>query len=59
MLTRYRERYFAEALPALSARDARGERLARRLADLLFPVTLDEADRRSAAVQRGARRTTA
>ncbi len=42
VLTRYRERYFAEALPALSARDARGERLARRLADLLFPVTLDE-----------------
>ncbi len=36
------EQYFAEALPALSARDARGERLARRLADLLFPVTLDE-----------------
>jgi aminopeptidase N len=42
VLTRYRERYFAEALPALSARDARGDRLARRLADLLFPVTLDE-----------------
>ena len=42
LLTRYRERYFAEALPALNARDARGERLARRLADLLFPVTLDE-----------------
>ena len=42
LLTRYRERYFTEALPALSARDARGERLARRLADLLFPVTLDE-----------------
>ena len=42
VLERYRERYFGEALPALSARDARGERLARRLADLLFPVTLDE-----------------
>ena len=42
LLAPYRERYFTEALPALSARDARGERLARRLADLLFPVTLDE-----------------
>ena len=42
VLERYRERYFREALPAISARDARGERLARRLADLLFPVTLDE-----------------
>jgi aminopeptidase N len=42
VLERYRERYFGEALPALSARDARGERLAARLADLLFPVTLDE-----------------
>ena len=42
LLTRYRDRYFTEALPALSARDARGERLARRLADLLFPVTLDQ-----------------
>ena len=42
VLDRYRERYFGEALPALSARDAGGERLARRLADLLFPVTLDE-----------------
>jgi len=42
VLERYRERYFGEALPALSARDARGEGLARRLADLLFPVTLDE-----------------
>jgi aminopeptidase N len=42
VLVRYRGRYFGEALPALSARDARGERLARRLADLLFPVTLDE-----------------
>lgn len=41
LLTQYRERYFTEALPALSARDARGERLASRLADLLFPVTLD------------------
>ena len=41
VLAVYRDRYFAEALPALSARDARGERLARRLADLLFPVTLD------------------
>ena len=39
LLTRYRQRYFTEALPALSVRDARGERLARRLADLLFPVT--------------------
>ena len=42
LLTRFRERYFTEALPALSARDAQGERLARRLADVLFPVTLDE-----------------
>jgi aminopeptidase N len=42
VLTPYRERYFAEALPALSVRDARGDRLARRLADLLFPVPLDE-----------------
>jgi len=41
LMSEYRDRYFAEALPALSARDARGERLARRLADLLFPVTLD------------------
>ena len=42
VLAGYRDRYFSAALPALSARDARGERLARRLADLLFPVTLDE-----------------
>lgn len=42
LLTRYLDRYFTEALPALSARDARGDRLAPRLADLLFPVTLDE-----------------
>jgi aminopeptidase N len=42
LLTGYRDRYFTEALPALSARDARGDRLAGRLADLLFPVTLDE-----------------
>jgi aminopeptidase N len=42
LLAGYRDRYFSAALPALSARDARGERLARRLADLLFPVTLDE-----------------
>jgi len=42
LLTGYRDRYFTEALPALSARDAAGEGLAGRLADLLFPVTLDE-----------------
>jgi aminopeptidase N len=42
VLDRYRDRYFRQALPALSARDARGDRLARRLADVLFPVTLDE-----------------
>jgi aminopeptidase N len=42
LLTRFLDRYFTEALPALSARDARGDRLAPRLADLLFPVTLDE-----------------
>ena len=42
LLARYRDRYFTEALPALMARDARGDRLAPRLADLLFPVTLDE-----------------
>jgi hypothetical protein len=42
LLTGYRQRYFTEAMPALSVRDARGEGLARRLADLLFPVTLDE-----------------
>jgi aminopeptidase N len=42
LLNRYLDRYFTEALPALSARDARGDRLAPRLADLLFPVTLDE-----------------
>jgi aminopeptidase N len=49
VLERYRERYFGEALPALSARDARGERLARRLADLLFPLTLDEESTMKAA----------
>lgn len=39
----FADRYFRAALPALSARDARGERLARRLARLLYPATLDAA----------------
>jgi aminopeptidase N len=43
LLNPYLDRYFTEALPALSVRDARGERLASRLVDLLFPVTLDQA----------------
>jgi hypothetical protein len=40
----YRDRYFGEALPSLNVRDARGDRPARRLARLLFPATLDDAD---------------
>ena len=42
LLTSYRGRYFSAALPALSERDARGDRSARQLAAALFPVTLDE-----------------
>ncbi len=38
----YRDRYFTEALPALSALDARGDRRAPRLAGLLFPVTFGD-----------------
>lgn len=40
LLAGYRDRYFGEALPALAVRDADGDRLARRLARLLFPSTL-------------------
>jgi aminopeptidase N len=42
LLAGYRDRYFTEALPVLSAADARGERRARRLAGSLFPVTFDD-----------------
>ena len=42
LLAGYRDRYFTEALPVLSASDARGERSARRLAGMLFPVTFDD-----------------
>jgi aminopeptidase N len=44
LLAGLRDRYFTEALPALNARDARGERRAPRLADLLFPVTFADQD---------------
>jgi len=46
LLSGYRDRYFTEALPALNARDAsdpRGDRAARRLAGLLFPVIFTDA----------------
>jgi hypothetical protein len=45
LLTGFRERYFTEALPDLNARDARdprGDRVARRLAGLLFPVVFPD-----------------
>jgi aminopeptidase N len=42
LLAGYRDRYFTEALPALSESDGRGERRAPRLAGTLFPVTLDD-----------------
>ena len=44
LMAGYRDRYFGEALPNLNLRDARGDRPARRLARLLFPATLDDAD---------------
>jgi aminopeptidase N len=47
LMTGYLERYFGDALPALNARDARGDwpvqRVARRLAWRLFPSFLDPA----------------
>ena len=43
LMAGFGERYFAEALPVLSARDTSGDRRASRLASLLFPVTLDHA----------------
>jgi aminopeptidase N len=52
VLAGYRARYFAEALPLLAERDGRGEKLARRLARSLFPVTLD--DPATLAAARGA-----
>jgi Peptidase family M1 domain len=42
LLAGYRDRYFTQALAVLSARDARGERRAPRLAGLLFPATFDD-----------------
>lgn len=42
LLVGYRDRYFTEALPALNAADACGERHAPRLAGMLFPGTVDE-----------------
>src|SRR6185437_2641263 len=45
LMTGYAQRYFGDALPALSARDASGDwptqRAARQLATRLFPATLD------------------
>ena len=55
LLTGYRDRYFTEALPVLNARDARderGDRVARRLAGMLFPATF--ADTRTLAATRDA-----
>ena len=49
LLDQYRDRYFAEALPALSAADARGERRAPRLARLLFPGLLGDPGTLAAA----------
>jgi hypothetical protein len=49
LLSGYRARYFSAALPALSERDARGDRSARQLAAALFPVTLDTDDTLAAA----------
>jgi aminopeptidase N len=58
LLTGYRDRYFTEALPVLNtrdARDSRGDRVARRLAGMLFPATF--ADARTVAATRDALRT--
>ncbi|HEY0936771.1 MAG TPA: M1 family aminopeptidase [Trebonia sp.] len=52
ILAGYRDRYFTEALPALNARGARGERRAPRLAGMLFPVTF--ADRATFTAVRAA-----
>jgi aminopeptidase N len=49
LLAPYRDRYFTEALPALNAADARGERRAARLGRLLFPGLLDDPGPRAAA----------
>lgn len=47
LMTGYLDRYFGDALPALNARDARGDwplqRVARRVAERLFPAFLDPA----------------
>jgi len=58
LLTGYRDRYFTEALPVLNtrdARDSRGDRVARRLAGMLFPATF--ADARTVAATRDALQT--
>jgi aminopeptidase N len=55
LLTVYRDRYFTEALPVLNARDARdprGDRVAQRLAGMLFPAMF--ADARTVAATRDA-----